>query len=323
MRILVTGGHGFIGSHVLCQLADRGHEVGCLDITETSTVAEQVDDVVRFFRQDVTDPIGVYDTIARFDPQRIIHLASLLGRESQTDPRTALDINVGGTVNVLEAACSLGVERVVAASSAATFKSDPEGIGRLDEMAPQDPESIYGVTKLVVERIGRAYSDQRGVGFAALEPLHGVGPDRRRGNVEAASVIKAAVSGASLTVPRVEHPIEMIYVGDEARAFVDVAIADELDHDRFVVGTGEQVTLVELVDIVTRHLSEVKLEIGDRRGDDVLPWLPPSDTSRLHEETGWEPTKTVEEAVVDYIEWLQANPDAWEFDPTDVPWPTS
>jgi UDP-glucose 4-epimerase len=205
----------------------------------------------------------------------------------------------------------------------AVFEPDPDGIERLDKTAPRNPQSMYGLTKFVVERLGRTYSEQGDLEFAALEPVHGLGPDRRRGNVEDAYLIKAAVAGIPLTVPRVDQPIEVIYVGDEASAFIDVTLADTLEHDCFVVGTGEQVTLAELVEFLNASVSGAELEVGERRGDDVLASLPPSDTTRLHEATGWQPTRGVTETVETYIDWLRANPQSWIFDPTEVPWPTN
>lgn len=320
MRVLVTGGHGFIGSHVLRQLVDDGHEVACLDLIDPSPYARPVADDVDFYPVDVTDAARVYDALVRFEPDRIIHLASRLGRESAADIRKALEINTGGTLNVLEAAESCGVDRVVAASSAATFRPNPESVDRLTEDAPQDPASVYGTTKYAVEKLGRSFAENANVNFAALEPLHGLGPDRQRGNVEDAAIVKAAVAGVPLTVPKVDHPVEIIYVGDEAAAFIAVALEDDLKHDRFVVGTGEQLSLVELVELLEERVEGTNFELGLERGDDVLPYLPPSDTTRLREETGWEPTLTVEETVDLYVEWLEDNPDAWEFDPADVPW---
>lgn len=318
MRILVTGGHGFIGSHVLRQLVAADHEVACFDVRETSAVAAPVADDVRFHEGDVTDPVDVYDAVARFDPERIVHLAGLLGRPSQRNPRRSFAVNVDGTLNVLEAADSLDVERVVAASSSASY--GPSEGESLDESTPQTPDSIYGLTKYVVEHVGRTYQRQRGVEFAALEPVHGLGPDRNRGNVEDAFIVKAAVSGEPITVPNLEDSVEIIYVGDEATAFVDVTLADELDHDRYVVGTGEQVTLEEFVDIVRERVPSADIEFADDREAGEFSRYPPSDTTRLREDVGWEPTLDVAEAVDAYIEWLESNPDAWTFDPAEVPW---
>lgn len=318
MRVLVTGGYGFIGSHVLQQLVDMGHEVACFDLSDPSPVASVVADAITDIRGDITDPIEVYDAIASFGPDRIIHLAALLGRPSQRHPREAFAVNVDGTFTVLEAARSLGVDRVVAASSVSAYGS-VSGIDRLDESVPRHPTNIYGLTKYVVERIGARYQEN-GIEFAAIQPSHGLGPDRLRGNVEDAFVVKAAVSGSRLVVPRIDEPYEVIYVGDEARAFVAATLADTVSHNTYIIGTGELVTLADIVDMVRDHIPDAPLEMGDARGQDELESRPPTDTTRIREDLDWAPTHTVAEAVETYIEWLRDNPAKWSFDPADAPW---
>ena len=320
MRVMVTGGHGFIGSHVLVQLVEAAHDVACFDIREPSAVAAPVVDDYRYVEGDVTDPVDVFDAVARFGPDRIVHLASLLGRPSQNDPRRAFAVNVDGTLNALEAADTHGVERFVVASSSASYGHSTGE--RLTEETPQTPESIYGLTKYAVERIGRTYRDQRGIEFAALEPLHGLGPDRERGNVEDAYIVKAAVSGVPVSVPDLDTPIEFIYVGDEAAAFVDVTLADELAHDRYLVGSGNRASLSEFVEIVAEQVPGADVTLRPGREEGEYPPFPPSDCSRLREDVGWEPTLDIGETVDAYVEWLEANPDAWTFDPDDAPWKT-
>lgn len=322
MRILVTGGHGFIGSHVLRYLVARGADVACLDLSGPSPVAGPVADDVHFVRGDVTDPVDVYDAIAGFEPDRIIHLASLLGRESQRRPRNAISVNLLGTAHVLEAANSLGVERVVAASSAAAYGDFPPDMDRFDEESVQRPSSIYGLTKYAVERIGATYEDQRDVEFAAIQPTHGLGPDRLRGNVEDAFILKAAVSGTPITVPNVEYPIEIIYVEDEARAFVMAALADAVPHDTYLIGSGEQATLTDVVEMVREEVPDAELELSDDRGDDQLLRRPVSDTTRIRNDLGWEPRYSIREAIAEYASWLREHPDDWSFDIADVPWST-
>ena len=324
MHVLVTGGNGFIGAHVLRQLVEREHAVTCLDVREPSPIAETVAEDVTFVRGDVTDPVDVYDAIARVDPDRVIHLASLLGRASQRDPRRAFTVNVDGTLHVLEAAGSLGVERVVVASSVAAYGDVPEDTERLRESVTQRPRNVYGLTKYAVERLGPTYQEYGEIEFVALEPVHGLGPDRRRGNVEDAAIVKAAVSGVSLCVPRVEEPIEIVAVEDEARTFVRAALADAhaLSHDRYLVGTGERVTLTDLVEMVREYVPDAEFAFASRRSDDELERLPPSDTTRIRDDLGWEPSYTIDDAVERYVRWLRENPEKWSFDPEAVPWST-
>lgn len=318
MRVLVTGGTGFIGAHVLKQLAAEDHEAVSFDIAEPTPVAREADGV-EFVRGDITDPVAVSETLASVGPERVVHLASLLGRASQRAPRRAFEVNVDGTLSLLDLAESHDVERVVVASSVSAYGDVTDSDG-LDETTVQQPSNVYGLTKYAVERLGRTYREQRGLEFAAMEPVHGLGPDRVRGNVEDAYVVKAAVSGSPLTVPAVDQPIEIIYVEDTARAFVAATLADDLPHDRYLVGTGEQATLAEVAEMVRAHVPDAHLEVGEVRGEDELPAAPPTDTGRIREDLGWGPTHSIDEAIEAYVDWLRENPEKWSFDADDAPW---
>lgn len=320
MRILVTGGNGFIGAHILNQLVDRGHDVTNLDISDPSPIAAEVEDEVTFLKGDITDPVDVYDAVVAADPDRIVHMAALLGRPCEHDPRRAFEVNVGGSLNVLEAAVTCDVDRVVAAASMEVYGTVADGSDSLTEQTPRTPDSVYGMTKYALEYLGATYQQQHGLEFAAMEPAHGLGPDRLRGNVDDAFVVKAAVGGEPLTVPAFEYPYEVIYIEDEARAFVAAVLADDLSFDRYLVGTGEQVTLAEFVESVNERVEIADLQLESTESGMQLGSKPPIDASRLRTDLEWEPTHTVEEAIDAYVTWLEKNPDAWAFDPSNAPW---
>jgi len=320
MRVLVTGGNGFIGAHILKQLVDRGHEVTNFDITGPSPVAAAVEDEVTFLKGDVTDPADVYDAVVSVDPDRIVHMAAILGRPCETDPRRAFEVNVDGSLNVLEAAVTCDVDRVVAAASMEVYGTIEDDREWLTETAPRRPDSVYGMTKYALEYLGATYQTQHGLEFAAMEPAHGLGPDRLRGNVDDAFVVKAAVAGVPFSVPAFEHPYEVIYIEDEARAFVDAVLADDLSYDRYLVGTGEQVTLAEFVELVDDRVESADLELLSPDDGMALGSKPPIDASRLRDDLGWDATHSIEEAIDAYVGWLEENPDAWSFDPADAPW---
>lgn len=319
MRILVTGGSGFIGAHVLKQLVAEGHDVVSFDVSNPSPVAREAEGDVTFLRGDITDPIDVASALDTSNPRRIIHLAGLLGHDCENDPKRAFEVNVGGTFTLLEFARLSGVERVVAASSVSAYGRLTEP-NPLDEAAVQRPSNVYGLTKYVVERIGPRYEQRGGFDFTALEPVHGFGPDRVRGNAEDAYVIKAAVHGAELSVPDLDQPIEMIDVRDTARAFVEVVLAEEVEHHRYLVGTGRRASIPDLVEMVRQLVPEAEIRVGSILDDDEFAYHPPTDTSRIRQEFGWSESMTIEESVQSYVDWLQDNPEKWTFDPEAMPW---
>jgi UDP-glucose 4-epimerase len=178
-RALVTGGAGFIGANLVDRLVDDGAEVLVVDDLSTGKLERLADarreGHVQVHQMDVRDR-ALHDVAARFRPSALYHLAAQIDvRRSVADPVLDADINVIGTVNVLEAAARSGVGQVVFASSGGTIFGDADK-RPTPETAARRPGSPYGVSKLVAEEYLRYYHAERGVNSVALGFANVYGP---------------------------------------------------------------------------------------------------------------------------------------------------
>jgi UDP-glucose 4-epimerase len=174
VRALVTGGAGFIGSHVADALIDAGHTVTVVDDLSRGR-REQVNPAATFVELDVTSR-ELAAAIADARPDVIFHEAAQIDvRESVRDPLHDADVNVVGTVNVLRAAVDAGTRRVVFASSGGAIYGDTEIIPTPEDQ-PCRPESPYGTAKLCAEAYGGTFSRQAGLEFVALRYANVYGP---------------------------------------------------------------------------------------------------------------------------------------------------
>ncbi|MGD1054205.1 MAG: NAD-dependent epimerase/dehydratase family protein, partial [Candidatus Dormibacteria bacterium] len=173
MRALVTGGAGFIGSHLSEALLRAGHEVTVIDDLSRGR-RSQVPAGARFVQADVNDDLG--GILAESRPEVVFHEAAQIDvRRSLADPLLDTRVNVLGTVNLLEACVSAGVPRLVFASSGGAIYGDTETIPT-PESHPQRPASNYGAAKAAAELYGNVYSQVYGIDFVALRYSNVYGP---------------------------------------------------------------------------------------------------------------------------------------------------
>ncbi len=174
MRALVTGGAGFIGSHITDALVNSGHTVTVIDDLSRGSRA-QVNAAARFVELDITSP-EVAAAFAEANPEVVFHAAAQIDvRESVRDPLHDADVNVVGTVNVLRAAVDAGTRRIVFASSGGAIYGDTDVIPTPEEH-PCLPASPYGTAKLCAEAYGGTFSRQAGLEFVALRYANVYGP---------------------------------------------------------------------------------------------------------------------------------------------------
>jgi UDP-glucuronate 4-epimerase len=251
-RFLVTGSEGCIGSWVVRNLLESGLPVIACDIAPNSLRLERILtpellDRLVYFAADLTVPGALDELVARNEITRIVHLAAFQVPLVAADPLRGAEVNVVGTIRVLEAARrSTTVAGVSYASSSAVFGSNGEW-GR--------PETLYGVFKAANEESARFYGRDYATPSIGLRPCVVYGPNRDQGFSAAITHgLKAAVLGLSYTIPFYGR-IDLQYVEDVAAAFVGVTIADQVGTEVFDLH-GDLVDVAEVVSLIEQEVPE-------------------------------------------------------------------
>ncbi len=272
MRVIITGGAGFIGSHIADAYIAAGHEVLALDSLWEHGGGRRANlpTKAEFVHMDIRDE-NVGRIFAEFKPEVVSHHAAQHSVAiSARDPRYDADVNVMGMLNVLDAAVKTGVKKVIFASSAATY-GNPEHVPVV-ESSPQRPVSPYGITKMVTEHYLRFYRAEKGLDFTALRYGNVYGP-RQDPNGEAGVI--AIFIGRFLKKEGVridwdgEQTRDYVYVKDVARA--NLAALERGSGECFVIGTGARTSVNDiyraLVDIsgFEAPITRAERRAGDAR----------------------------------------------------------
>ena len=249
MRILVTGGAGFIGSHVADAFLAAGHTVGVVDDLSSGDRAN-LDPRVRFWQTDIRDP-ALDGIVGEFRPELVSHHAAQMSvGVSVREPKRDADINILGTLNLLEAAVRHGVRRVCFASTGGAMYGDGAA-PPTPETAGPEPVSPYGVAKLAVERYLHAFHAMHGLEAVALRYANVYGP-RQNPHGEAGVVAifcRAVVAGQAFTINGDGGQTrDYTYVGDVVAANLLAAALPAADRVPIVnVGTGIESSVTDLV----------------------------------------------------------------------------
>ena len=175
MNVLVIGGAGYIGSHVVKAMLKAGHSVSVFD-NMSSGQKENLFEEARFIKGDILDPVALSEAFASNDFDAVVHLAAFKAAgESMIRPEKYSVNNISGTINILNQMCDSDVKKFVFSSSAAIF-GEPVRLP-IDEEHPKNPENYYGFTKLEIERFIEWYDKLKGLKFAALRYFNAAGYD--------------------------------------------------------------------------------------------------------------------------------------------------
>ncbi len=298
MRILVTGGAGFIGSHIVDQYVAAEHEVAVVDNfwEEGGGKTSNLNAKAQLYRLDITDEEGLKRVFDEVRPQVVNHQAAQHSVAISTkNPQLDARVNVLGLLNVLTNSTRVGARKIIFASSGATYGT-PAYLP-VDEQTPQRPESPYGITKMVAEHYLRYWHEANGLTFTALRYGNVYGP-RQDPNGEAGVIAIFARRFLAHEPVRIdwdgEQQKDYVYVGDVARA--SLLALEQGDNDIFCIATGKGTSVNEIYRMLaqeTGYQPEI-VRAPKRPGDIYLTYF---DCRKAAEGLGWTAGVGMEEGI--------------------------
>lgn len=311
MKVLVTGGAGFIGSHLCDKLIQEGHTVICLDNFLNGNLTN-IRHLLNYksFRL-INGDIRNFDTLEKIMPgvDAICHLAAQIHVDrSIIEPKLTYDINVLGTQNVLEAGRTYDVQKIIYISTSEVYGSAE--YAPMDEKHPLSAPHPYGASKIAADRMCHAYNQTYQMNINIIRPFNAFGP--RQKDTGYGGVI-------SIFTKRVMSGIPPIIYGDGSQTRDYTYVADLVDALDLVLkypkpitgpinlGTGREVKIIDLanmiIDLSGQH-GHLKPVFVEPRPGEVMRLL--ADTSKVKQLLGWTPRYSLEDGLARLLDWYQS-----------------
>lgn len=309
MKVLVTGGSGFLGPNICDILVNDGFEVTSFDVRHPAGAGRR-DGALKRVEGDVTSLDSILACL-REDPADMIVAAAAKILGDQEDPLGTFRVNVLGVANVLEAARRTGAKRVVFTSTAGVYgRTDAHKL--LGEDLPLTPEDTYEHTKAVAEGWVETYRSRYSLDVIVVRFPFLYGP---KGylvwplNV----VLYHGIKGLPLRLKQGgDYQLEYLHVRDAAAGVVDALRTNDPEHHMFNIGTGRCVKVFEVAEAVRKLFPSFNCEIGPGLWSSEMlnSWVRgPLDISRARDELGYRPRFDVEKGIADLAAWEQAHPE--------------
>ena len=269
-KILVTGADGFIGSHLTEELVRRGHDVRAFiyynSFNSWGWLDHATDDIRRdldVFAGDVRDPHGV--RVAMEDCQVVLHLAALIAIPySYHSPHSYVDTNIKGTLNVVQAARDLGVERVVPTSTSEVY-----GTARfvpITEEHPLQGQSPYSATKIGADQIAMSYHNSFDTPVAIIRPFNTYGPRQSARAVIPTIITQIANGGRNIKLGSLTPTRDFSFIADTVNAFIAVAQADACVGEVTNAGSSFEISIGDTAALIGEVMgADLEIETDDAR----------------------------------------------------------
>jgi nucleoside-diphosphate-sugar epimerase len=305
---LVTGGAGFIGSHLTRALLNRGDSVRVLDDLSTGSEENISDLDMDLIVGDIRDRDVVRKAMQDID--FVFHLAAMISAPgSLDDPHFCYSVNVDGSLNVLWEASKAGVKRVVLASSAAIYG---ETTGKVDETMTGIPQTPYGSSKVAMEHTARMFGEAYGLATTCLRYFNVYGPRQSPDSMYAAAIpifIQTILSGQAPTIfGDGEQRRDFVFVDDVVRASIMATEKQDAVGHVFNVGSGTSVSILDLVHSLQQILPEAQPPtFGPPRAGDVRFSEATLDQSEAA--LGYRPQIALKEGLGVTVQWFRSQMD--------------
>ena len=269
-RILVTGADGFIGSHLTEELVRRGHDARALVLYNSfgsrgwlDRTPPELADAIEFVAGDVRDPNGMRRAVEGCDV--VMHLAALVAIPySYHSPDAYVDTNVRGTLNVLQAARDLGVERVVHTSTSEVYGTALRV--PIDEDHPLQGQSPYSATKIGADQLALAFHRSFDTPVSVIRPFNTYGPRQSARAVIPTIISQIAAGATSVRLGAVAPTRDFTYVRDTVEGFIGVAGCDACVGEVTNVGSNFEIAIGDLAVLIAEAMeTEVEVVLDEQR----------------------------------------------------------
>ncbi len=308
--VLVTGAGGFVGSHLVEELARRGAKVRCFvrynsrnDPGLLKMLPYEVRENLEIVSADLTSPEAVQQAVE--GTEIVFHLGAIISIPySYAHPREVLEANVQGTLNVLLAARDAGVGRVVHTSTSEVYGS-AEYVP-IDEKHPLCAQSPYSASKIAADKIAESFGRSYGLGVVTVRPFNTYGP-RQSDRAVIPTIIAQALTGDEVYLGATRPRRDLTYVSDTVAGFIAAGYGNDLEGQTINLGSGQDIAIGDLghriIDLVGRDVELVFDATRIRpQASEVQQLL--ADNSKATELLGWRPQVELDEGLQLTIDWI-------------------
>jgi dTDP-glucose 4,6-dehydratase len=320
-RILVTGSDGFIGSHLTEELVKQGHKVkafvyynsfntwGWLDALPKEIMSE-----VEVFTGDIRDPNGVREAMKGMN--EVFHLAALIAIPfSYHSPDTYVDTNIKGTLNVLQAAKDLNIQRLLITSTSEVYGTAQ--YVPIDEKHPFQGQSPYSATKIGADRLAESFYRSFNMPITIVRPFNTYGP-RQSARAIIPTIITQLLAGKQeIQLGSLSPTRDFNYVKDTVNGFIEIAKSEKVLGEEINIATQHEISIGELAEELIRQINpNAKIVCDEQRlrpeNSEVNRLL--GSNEKIMRLTNWKPNYTLEQGLAETIEFLKNNMDHYKTD---------